>query len=464
MTPLYDQLLNYSKQQKLQFHTPGHRAGRSLGELWQSPVITDLDLTEISGLAWEQAREAAERLAAEFYKADRSFFLVQGASQGILAALLGCFRPGDKVLVARNCHISVFTALIVADLVPVYLEVNLLSDWGLPLEINPDHLQGQLLKHPDSKGLIVTNPTYQGVATNLAKYRELIGERILIVDEAHGGHFEWCGFSGFNAYRYADLWVHGTHKFLGSLTQTGILHLKTQRVDVERIRWALALITTTSPSFILMSSLDCNREYLEQEGHRLFLEKLPLVTEVMRAIAKLSGVRVLADSIPDRHLAIDPWRLVVSFLDSGLNGFLAENILVDEYQIQPEYADFNQVTFLVSPWQDKADYYRLIDAFSSLVARYQREAIQPIIIQPKLPQLVRSPRTAALGKVQPVKLDGAVGRIAATMVAPYPPGIPLLSPGESISAEEVALIDKLIVTGAKIIGLTGKNEIMVSCE
>ncbi|HBE77473.1 MAG TPA: lysine decarboxylase, partial [Firmicutes bacterium] len=285
--PFLEEVLRYSDHPLKAFHTPGHKAGLGLEQEWLRPGLwAQIDLSEIGALDWERALIKAQKLAAEFYQADQSFFLVQGASQGILAVILGAFAPGDKVLVARNCHSSVIHAIVLADLLPIYLELEFLDDWGLPVGIRERSLQQALMANPDCKGVILTNPTYQGVAEPLSHYRELIGERLLIVDEAHGGYLGWSGLDGLDAYRFADAWVQGTHKMLGSLTQTGMLHLRGNRIDRVRINNSLELITTTSPSYILLASLDSKRRFLATTGTELFRKNIEMVMALKKNIAE----------------------------------------------------------------------------------------------------------------------------------------------------------------------------------
>ncbi|MGE5582954.1 MAG: aminotransferase class I/II-fold pyridoxal phosphate-dependent enzyme [Bacillota bacterium] len=461
--PLLEELVRYGNLPLKAFHTPGHKAGLGLEDIWRQPeLLAKLDLTEIPALKWAESLEKAEDLAAQFYKADRTFFLVQGASQGIIGIILGAFAPGDTVLVARNCHYSVINGIILAGLNPIYLEVDFLAGWGLPASIQTAALKRKIEEHPEAKGLILTNPTYQGIATPVAEYRGLIGDRLLIIDEAHGGYFGWSGLPGFDAYLAADAWIQGTHKMLGSLTQTGLLHLRKDRLDPERVKQGLELITTTSQSYILLSSLDSNRRFLATTGSRLFRRNRPLADQVKRELAATGKVLVLNDQmLTYEGQTVDPWKLSVSFLPAGLNCRRAEQILQKEYGIQPEYADLSQVTFFMAPWQPEEDILQLKQAVLDLAGRPGKDRIPPAVA-PEIPPLVMKPREAATGLKRMLPMEEAIGKVSAAVVAPYPPGIPFIGPGELIRESEAGLIQEIAKNGGIIRGLSPQGTVAVA--
>lgn len=450
--PLFEELQRYSRQALIPFHTPGHKAGLGLEADWMSLGFpADLDLTEIADFHWASAWEEAEGLAAEFFGADRTFFLTQGASQGIIGGLLGAFAPGDTVLVGRNCHRSVIQGIMLAGLNPVYIETDVLPEFNIPVGINIESLKHRIKKYPQCKGLIITNPGYQGVASRLKVFREIMGDRILLVDEAHGGHFPWMGLAGYHAGGDADIWIHGTHKILGSFTQTGLLHLKKGRIDPGLVKTRLALITTTSPSYILLASLDSNRRWLALQGARMFAEKLPEIFELKDRLAQVEGLRILsADGLNGlENKTVDPWKISVHFRPVGFTGYQAEAVLREKYRIQPEYADLSQVTFLVAPWQTKPELHQLERALMEIATEGNiRDARLvpniPGVFPGPIPQLVMAPRDAGLQPDQLVPLGEAAGRISASIIAAYPPGIPLIAPGELIGPMEVEYIQEVL--------------------
>ncbi len=462
--PLFEELLRYSRRPLVPFHTPGHKGGAGLEPEWtQSGLATRIDLTEITSLDWYGALAKAQLIAADFFQADQSIFLTQGASQGIIGALAGIFAPGDKILVTRNCHLSVIKGIIVAGLIPVFIETDILPDWGIPGSINESALKAKIREHPNFKGLIITNPTYQGLTERISDYRELIGEKILIVDEAHGGHLEWSGIIGYNAYESADLWVQGTHKIMGSFTQTGMLHFRTARIKPDWVEQGIELISTTSPSYILLASLDSNRRFLAETGCNLFRKKLPELINLLSRIANCSGVRILEGPLKANQV-IDPWKITLSFRLLGLTGYQAASLLVNDFRIQPEYADLNQVTFLVAPWQDQTGLDDLYLAVTAISNRKTGKEIPLNSFTTSIPPQVMSAREAFFASKTLTTLEGAVGRVASSIIAPYPPGVPLLIPGELIGRDQVESIKQTRLSGGIVRGLDFDHKIAVVKE
>lgn len=462
--PFFEGLLSYSKRPLVPFHTPGHKMGVGLERDWfDNGLPARIDLTEITAFDWSGTLDKAQLLAAGFFKADHSFFLVQGASQGIIGALTGLFTPGDKILVARNCHLSVIKGIILAGLTPVFVETEILPDWGIPYGPKDSDLQEKIKANPDFKALIVTNPTYQGITKRVQSYRDMVGDKLLLIDEAHGGHLEWSGITGYNAYEAADLWIHGTHKIMGSLTQTGMLHLRSPKIRPDLIRQGIDLITTTSPSYILLASLDSNRRFLAEKGSGLFLQRLPVIKQIHNQIAACKRIRIL-EQLPEADMVIDPWKITLSFNLLGLTGYQAATILENDFRIQPEYADLNQVTFLLAPWQDQADFAALYQAVAAISNRnpgkpapfYSRPQTLPTPIMP-VRETVFFPKVA-------VSLEEAVGRVSAGIVAPYPPGVPLLIPGELIRNEEIESITETLALGGIVHGIDSEFRIKVVKE
>ena len=462
--PLFEELLRYSRRPLAPFHTPGHKLGVGLEREWFKPgLIGQIDLTEITAFDWSGALKKAQKLAADFFQADYSFFLTQGASQGIIGALVGLFAPGDKVLVARNCHLSVINGIILSGLTPVFVETEFLSDWGISSGITETALQAKIKAHPDFKGLIITNPTYQGISRQVQKYRKLIGEKLLLVDEAHGGHLEWSGIIGYNSYQAADLWVQGTHKIMGSLTQTGMLHLRSTRIKPGWVQQGIDLISTTSPSYVLLASLDSNRRFLAERGADLFRERLPELKEVRSQIATCNDVLILEQPL-EADIVIDPWKLTLNFRLLGLTGYQAAAIFENEFRIQPEYADLNQVTFLLTPWQNQADFEALYRAVAGISKRSNRKAAPLYCLPQSLPSPVMPVRETIYSAKEVVSPDNAIGRVSAGVIAPYPPGIPLLIPGELIGKEEIECVNETLALGGMVRGLEPEGKIPVVKE
>jgi arginine decarboxylase len=472
--PLFEELLRYGHRPLISIHTTGHKAGLGLPPEWNDLKFpAGLDLTEIPAFDWDNSWEKAERLAAEFFRSDRAFFLTQGASQGNIGGILGVFSPGDKVLVGRNCHQSVIHGLILARLDPIYIETEFLPEFNIATGTNPDSLKQQVERNPDFKGLIITNPSYQGVVNQLKVFREIIGDRILFIDEAHGGHFGWMGFSGYDAHHDADIWVHGNHKIFGSFTQTGMLHIKRRSINQTRVKAGLDLIATTSPSYILLASLDSNRRWLSVEGARLFKEKLPVIQEFKKRLTRLKGIEVLTGAkFKEQDRIVDPWKICIRFQATGKTGYQAETILREKYRIQAEYADSAQVTFLAAPWQVKQDLAKLEFALTELsksghcdgdmLNMKNRLDIFAENRPSSIPPLMMRPSDAWMGPSTLAPFERAAGRISAAIISHYPPGIPLIAPGELIREDEVQYIRKITGNRERVTGINPDGTIRVT--
>ncbi len=433
-------------------------------EPWcQDPDWAGLDLTEVAGFDWQRGMEEAQDLAAALFRADRSFLLTQGATQGILAGIAGAFRPGDTVLIGRNCHSSVIKALILADLNPVFVAVDQLPEWSIPAGVNLRALQASVQNHPEAAGGVFTNPTYQGIAGPVAAYRTLLGpERILFIDEAHGGHFGWIGRPGYDAHTAADLWVHGAHKMHGSLTQTGWLHLRYGRIDEAMVAERLDLISTTSPSYLLLASLDSNRRFLAGTGARLFRERLTAILGWKERLRAIPGLSVLSKAALTGGRTVDPWKITLA--GSRISGYWMAERLRRDHRIAAEYADSRQVTLIAAPWQEPQELERLYSALAALMTGAPPLAQEAAAIPDVIPPLLMRPRQAAFGRRDWVALAQARGRIAAGMIAPYPPGIPALVPGELIGPDQIAWVGSVARQGGWVNGMDRQERIPVLIE
>lgn len=444
--PLWEALLKHKKSGMAQLHVPGHRSGEAVSDDFLHVVgkdIFQIDLTEIPGLDDlhnpQGAIEIAQQLAAELYQADKSFFMVNGTSGGLLALILACCGQGDKIIVPRNAHRSVLSGLIVSGAVPIYYQPAVIKEFGCLA--GPDHWQIKSLleKNSDVRAVVGVNPTYYGVAGDLAALAESChGVGVpLLVDEAHGTHLKFhpelppdalsCG---------ADAVVQSTHKTGGSLTQSSLLHIQGQRIDIERVAEALRMIQSTSPSYVLMASLDLARQQLAVRGRELLDKSFALAHWCRESLAEIDGVKVLEH----KHLGaegakyLDVTRLTISLLERGVTGYQLAELLGEKYQVVVEMADYASVVAVISLGTTPNDCQRLITAIKEIV---KLETGQPLGFSETLnipPPVVRlSPREAWLRSGKAVPLEQSLGHISGETVAVYPPGIPVLCPGEEIT-------------------------------
>ncbi|RDV84604.1 aminotransferase class I/II-fold pyridoxal phosphate-dependent enzyme [Ammonifex thiophilus] len=461
--PLVEALRRYCRSVPLPFHTPGHLQGRaappSLRRWWGRTVFA-ADLTEVPALGdlYTPSGPVAEaqELAAVWAGARHSFFLVGGSTVGIIALFLAALRPGDKVLLPRAAHRSAVAALCLSGAEPVFVPSPFSGEWGILLPPLPSAYAERLALEPGVRALFCLYPDYYGLAIELELLANLAREKRipLLVDAAHGTLFGLhpslppkalaCG---------AEAAVESAHKRLSGLTQTAWLHLRGERLGEAEVREALALLQTSSPSYLLMASLDAARQYWSgARAEKLVSRLLELAAEAADKLAALEGVRVLRD-LPGYRL--DFTRLVLNFAELGLSGLEVARRL-EELGVIVEMADFANVLLFLSPGHTRRDIRRLVKAVIKILGRAgrrKRTAIPPFPFSP----LRLLPREAWLAPAEWVPLKEAVGRVASGQVIVSPPGVPLLLPGEEVTPEVEEYVAKVRAAGANLQGVAGEE-------
>jgi len=460
--PLFENFWAYAKKGIAAFHTPGHRGGRGCERLFRrlgGPLLR-MDLTELKGANLEQdpdfLQTKAEELAADAFGAHKSYFLVNGASSGIMAACLALRAAGQEILVARNCHLSVVNGIILAGLKPVFLPPAWIE--GLPCLPATAVVRDYLERYPQAAGIFLTNPGYHGIYGPLAEIAALCKARRLplLVDEAHGGHLRFIdpGLAEAGSVT-ADLWVWGVHKLMGSLTQTGMLHIGPDFPFQAQLEEALQFLSSTSPSYLLLASLDSTRRQLYFKGRRMFRRAAQLGSFVREQIKDLPGLKLIEPSALPAGYGLDPTKIILSLRPAGWPGLDAETVLRRRYRVQPEYADRDYLYFFISYAQKKKDLSRLVKALRHLAGTAGPTPGEKTVGPPPWNHrpLAISPRTAVDRPSVYLDLPDAAGRIAAGLVAAYPPGIPLWIPGEEITPAMVEWITAFQQQGGYVRGL-----------
>lgn len=465
ITPLIQTLKTLANQPEAAFYAPGHKRGQGiakpLADLMGSQVFqADLpELPELGNLfAPDEALQKAQILAAEAFGADRTWFLVNGSTCGIIAAIVATCRTGDKIIVPRNTHQSFITGLIVSGAMPIFLNPEYDPTWDLAYSITPDTLESSLKQHPDAKAVLLVYPTYHGVCGDIQAIAKVTHRYNipLLVDEAHGPHFafhEALPPSALSAG--ADLTVQSSHKVLGAMTQASMLHLKGDRIDPQRLSQALQLVQSTSPSYLLLASLDGARQQMALQGQTLLSQTIELAAIARNEISQSQGLSVLElpENLPGfRYL--DVTRLTVNVTDIGINGFVADEILRTKLGVTAELPLLSHLAFIISIGNTKTDIQQLIDAFKSL--KSFASFPHPPIIPPLHPfnplPLQLSPRDAFFATKKTMTLKESMGHISSELICPYPPGIPVLMPGEVISREAIDYLLTIQNSGGIITG------------
>lgn len=446
--PLLEAIYAHLQANRTPFHVPAH-----LGQLlpgfkkMTGEGLFPLDLTELPGLddlhCPTGPLQQAQELAAQLFGARSTFFLVNGVTVGILAAHLYYGGKGKQVLLPRDAHRSHYGGLILAGSSPVYLPVE--RQGGISANVSVKAVAKALESNPGAAALFVTSPGYHGACADLVALRELTAARDipLVVDEAHG---TYLGFSpalppGAGEAK-ADLWLQSTHKTGGALTQGGMLHVGGRKVDPSRLAFYLSVLQTSSPSYLIMASLDEARRVLAVEGRERAEKVIGLTTRLRRELAGFSWVR----EITFDAFETDPLKLSLSFERAGLTGLEAGR-LMRRSGVEAELAGALHLLFIFSLFHTPAHGEALLEALRKIPAVMKGQGRAAVNVLPPpplpLPRQVLPPGEAAAGSSKAVPLMEARGRIAAEMVVPSPPGIPLLVPGEEISQEVVTVLETL---------------------
>lgn len=444
--PLFEALLSHNEKKPSCLHIPGHRQGRRLPEdllSLDNKALFSLDLTELPGLDDLHNPggpiQQAQKLAAGLYGADRSFFLVNGTSAGIHALLVATVGK-KQVVVPRNAHRCVLGGLILAGADPVYVMPEMITGFELDCGVTPSAIGTALAKNPAVAAVMAVSPNYYGVAADLSGLVEAAHrvDKPLLVDEAHGAHLRFHPSLPEDAMACGvDAAVQSTHKLGGSLTQSSLLHLKGSLIEQQAVAAALSLLQTTSPSYLLMVSLDLARRQLALKGKGLLDHALELAASLRKRLSAIDGVEVLSPEHLPGNSRLDPTRLVISVRRLGLTGYQVQQLLAERYRVYVEMADSAHVVAIVSIGTARTDCEELARALEDIAARERRTNTISFIAPPDHFIVRMKPREAWFAKVSRVPLDEAGGRISAETVAVYPPGIPAVNPGEEITGDVV---------------------------
>jgi arginine decarboxylase len=468
--PLYDRLTEYAAGGIYPLHTPGHKGGR----------FADADLASLvgrHGLALDLPGMTAtdntfhptgcirdaQRLASDLVGAKASFFLSAGSTLGVATALVASVPPGETVALPRNIHRSVVAGLVLAGARPRFIAHQVLPECGA-LGVTVEAVSTALAAEPHPAAVLLTRPSYYGLAGDLGDVAALCHERgvPLIVDEAHGAHFQWLPTGGPKPALAAgaDIAIQSWHKTLGSLVGSAMLHVgRGSLVASDRVQDALNFLQTTSPSLLLLASLDLVRRRLWRDGRRIFAEAVDEANILADQIDRLPGLRVLRPETDPRLAGHrrDPLRLVVNVAETGWTGYEVERHLRVGFQVEDEMADWFSVVGILRPRDDPAAYVRLIAGLKDVsespkqgsdTIRLAKSEEAARLLQPPIPPLAMLPREAALAEKATIRLADAAGQVCAEMVMFYPPGIPLLMPGEAISEETFSVCQRLLAAGA----------------
>ncbi|BBH21159.1 arginine decarboxylase [Paenibacillus baekrokdamisoli] len=465
-TPLFSALRNHAANNPVQFHIPGHKKGLGSDPEFRAFIgdnTFSIDLINIAPLddlhQPTGVIEEAQQLAADAYGADYTFFSVQGTSGAIMTMILSVCSPGDKIIVPRNVHKSIMSAIIFAGARPVFISPARDANLGIDHGITLSSVKRALDRHHDAKAVLVINPTYYGICADLKEIVDLVHsyDVPVLVDEAHGVliHFhEKLPVSAMQAG--ADMAATSVHKLGGSMTQSSVLNVREGRINPQRVKTILSMLTTTSTSYILLASLDTSRRNLALNGHAIAEKAIELAQYARDEINKMPGLYCFGEEIlgGEATYDYDPTKLSVHVRHLGLTGYETENWLRDHGNIEIEMSDMYNILALVTPGDTLDNIEALLSGLRHLVETHHEvnEANELVVKIPEIPQLSLTPRDAFYAETEVVPFKESAGRIIAEFIYVYPPGIPILLPGEVISQTNIDYIIDHVEVGLPVKG------------
>ena len=461
--PLVEAMLNYKNEDVYPLHTPGHKGGRGMEELLRQEMGASvrMDVSLMSELddihEPESYIKEAQELAARTYGSDACFWCVNGTSQAIHAMLMTALKPGEKLLLPRNAHRSVAGGLILGGIEAVYLQPEYSEAFGLMLQVTPAAIEAALAADSSIKAVLLTSPNYYGVAADaqaIAKICHAHGA-VLLVDEAHGPHLGFSEALPPSALQGgADACAQSTHKILGAMTQCSMLQVQGARLDLQRAADVMSVLTTTSPNYLLMASLDAARAQVQAHGREM-AEQAVAAAGKLRALCRAhAGLKVLEEA-DCGGLRLDSTKVTVNFAGWGYTGVEVGEAL-RRARVAVELVDAQNVLFLVTYADVTKDYdaaLARIDAVLSELEQHKREpqtaaTVGAVPVTSSAMKL----RDVFYASKQAVSLDAAVGCVCGEQVSFYPPGIPVLLPGEVITREIVGYCKAMKVLGLPVSG------------
>ncbi len=434
-----------------------------------SKNLAMLDVTEIPGLDnlhYSQGivREA-QKLAAKAFDSEKTYFLVNGSSSGIHAAIMSICNTGDRLIVARDCHRAVVGGMILAGVEPVYIYPRVDKKFCVSAGIDIEVLEKTLHENSDVKGVVITRPNYYGICQDIDEIANIVHsyDKILMVDEAHGAHLGFTKMLPQRAMQQgADISVQSAHKTLPVITQGAYLHVISKRLDIERLEFNLRLLQTTSPSYVIMSLLDAARDIMQKKG-AVLLKNLIKEIKNFREHLKIDNRMVMLGEGDIEDVRIDTTRMVIDVSDVNLTGFETEKHLRDKYAIQVEMSDLYNIVCASSICNRANDFRRLYGALSEIEQMQSKKregknskkkglnkSCNGYTLVPKKSVTIKN---ALKLKGKYINLPESSGKICLDFVTPYPPGVPLIYPGEIISSYLIEYIYDIIKKGGIVYGI-----------
>lgn len=463
--PIYQALERFRKMRIVPFDVPGHKHGKGNPELVEllGKQCVEIDVNSMKPLDNlchpVSVIKEAEELAAEAFGATHAFLMVGGTTSSVQSMILSCCKQGDKIILPRNVHRSAINALVLCGAKPVYVNPDVDHHLGIALGMKVSQVEQAIKENPDAVAVFVNNPTYYGICSDLKRIVAMAHEygMKVLVDEAHGTHFYFGENLPVSAMEAgADMASVSMHKSGGSLTQSSFL-LTGKNVNAGYVRQIINLTQTTSGSYLLLSSLDVSRRNLALRGKEHFKKVVGLADYAREEINKIGGYYVFSKDLINRDSVFDfdATKLSIHTLDIGLAGIEVYDILRDEYDIQIEFGDLGNILAYLSIGDRIQEVERLVSALADIKRRYQKDSTGMLSREYISPKVVMTPQESFYAEKESLKLEDTVGRICSEFVMCYPPGIPILAPGEEITDK---ILDYIRYAKEKGCSMTGPED------
>jgi len=484
---LYTKLIEYGHSDVYPYHMPGHkRTAEGAGLEYaceeihnEDPLasIRSIDITEIEGFDnlhhAEGILKDAQEYAARAYGARQSFYLVGGSTTGILTAVSALLPRNGHILIARNCHKSVYHAIFLRGLRVSYLQPEYEEDFMVPLPITAESVRQALAKEPDIQAVLITSPTYEGLVADVEEIAKVVHEAgiPLIVDEAHGAHFGFAKELPVSSVPFADVVVHSTHKTTRALTQTALLHVCSERVDEAEIQRYLDIYMTSSPSYILMASIEEAIRELSEKGQQMYTDYIRGRRTFLDMAASLKHFEILKTP----GICQDPCKFVIGYKDKALSGQVLYDILLKRFHLQMELCQGKHVLAIMTPHDGEAGFIRFLCALRELDKEGEQKTDQASFLESDREPTMSLPHKKELPSKLPIQkmsleeawrkgrrvlLSDSIGQVCSEFVYQYPPGVPIMVPGEVWDEAQIAYIRDILDKGYEVLGLEKESDSM----
>lgn len=467
-TPLFTVLKQHAASNPVQFHIPGHKKGAGTDQEFREFIgdnALSIDLINIAPLddlhQPTGVIEEAQQLAADAFGADYTLFSVQGTSGAIMTMIMTLCSPGDKIIVPRNVHKSVMSAIIFSGARPVFISPARDANLGIDHGITTRSVRRALTRHPDAKALLVINPTYYGFCANLKEIVDVAHSFHVpvLVDEAHGVLIHFHPELPMSAMEAgADMAATSVHKLGGSMTQSSVLNVNTKNgyINPQRVQTIISMLTTTSTSYILLASLDTSRRNLALHGQQMAEEAIRLAQYARVVINAIPGLYCPGEELLGEEATYDydPTKVIIHVRHLGITGYDTENWMREHFNLEVELSDMYNILCLITPGDSQETVDTLLTALRQLSEQYYNiNKVQDLIVKiPEIPHLSLTPREAFYAETERIPFTESAGRIIAEFIYVYPPGIPILLPGEVISQENINYIREHVEVGLPVKG------------